>query len=146
MPEDFAKQINEIFNRWDDRLEITVKMSVQRVISLAQKPYKGGGGNMPIDTGFLRASLQAGLNGLPSGPTVGERKEKNSYPAGVQVDGEPVAVVLLKWRPEDNKQFFAGWTANYARWMEYEFGFLRSAAQQWKKIVAEEAKKAQTLT
>ena len=96
------------------------------------------GGKMPVDTGFLRASLCADTSGMPS------------------VGGVPLEVALLKVEIGDT--VYAGWTAEYAMRMEYGFsgpdslgrvysqagyGFLRSAVQNWPQHVAAATKKAQ---
>lgn len=87
--------------------------------SVAGSPGKGG--RMPIDTGFLRASFVASLDGVPSGPTSGDGSF--SYDVG------PVELVLLQ--AEIGDVISAGWTAEYAPYMEHKYGFMRAAAQNW---------------
>ncbi len=69
MAESFTAQVNAWTKATEARMSVVFKQSAQDVFALAQKPVAAGG-NMPIDTGFLRGSLQTGLNGSEgvSGP------------------------------------------------------------------------------
>lgn len=121
----FTAQINAFADRTQEKIEAVVKQSAQEVFSIAQTP-KAQGGRMPVDTGFLRNSLIASLNGS----TVG---------------GGADAYVLAVAGAELGDTIFAGWTANYARFMEYGTSktpanfYMLSAAQQWQAIVARNA-------
>ena len=81
---------------------------------------------MPVDTGFLRGSLIAQLNGS----TVSKGSDAYTMAVAGMNLGDAV---------------FAGWTANYARHMEYGTSktpgnfYMLSAAQQWQAIVARNA-------
>lgn len=105
--------------------------SAQRLMEEAGTP-EGQGGRMPVDTGFLRNSRAASLEGMPS-------------------DGgtDPPLVFASM---ELGQTVWAGWTAKYAMRMEHGFygedskgrtyaqagkGFARAAAQRWDFIVAE---------
>lgn len=112
-------------------VELIFKASAQDVFEVAQTP-KALGGNMPVDTGFLRNSLQTSLNGQ------GGTKGPDSYVlaiAGAKL-GDAVA---------------GGWTAKYARHVEYDTSrmagsfFALRAAQQWQAIVSKNAEKAKKL-
>ena len=85
---------------------------------------------MRVDTGFLRASGQASLNGMPSGPSRGERKEPNSY----SYNSNDIQVRLGEMQL--GSVFYFGWTAAYARYRELYDGFLEGAVQHWQSIVA----------
>lgn len=121
----FTAQIKAFADRAKEKMEAVVKQSAQEVFSIAQTP-KAQGGRMPVDTGFLRNSLIASLNGS----TVG---------------GGADAYVLAVAGAELGDTIFAGWTANYARFMEYGTSkttanfFMLSAAQQWGAIVERNA-------
>lgn len=121
----FTAQIKAFADRTQEKIEAVVKQSAQEVFSIAQTP-KAQGGRMPVDTGFLRNSLIASLNGS----TVG---------------GGADAYVLAVAGAELGDTIFAGWTANYARFMEYGTSktpanfFMLSAAQQWGAIVERNA-------
>lgn len=133
----FASEVKKHTEEYRKRIRIVARESVQETVEMAQKSiYKGG--RMRVDTGFLRASVQGGIDQMPSGPVVNELGR--SFRDGEQIAGEPVSVTLLKWEPAD-QVLFIGWTANYARHREYQDGFLRGATELWGKTVDKVAKK-----
>lgn len=96
----------------------------------------GKGGRMRVDTGFLRASGQASLTGMPVGPTRGAKDGSYNYDASVTeaTIGNMELGVTLYW----------GWTAAYARYREAYDGFMYAALQNWPQTVnriVEEAKR-----
>lgn len=105
------------------RGEAVFKASVQETISIMQRvgpsvanPDASGGGNMPVDTGFLRNSLQ--VNGVGGG---GEYSEGAvSLTIGIATLGDTLT---------------ASYSANYAPQMEERYGFVRLAAMQWPQTV-----------
>lgn len=127
----FTAQIKAFTDRAKEKLETVVKQSAQEVYSIAQTP-KAQGGRMPVDTGFLRNSLVAELNGST-------------------VAGGADAYVLAVAGMDLGDVVFAGWTANYARHMEYGTSrtpgnhFMLAAAQQWPAIVARNAEVVRNL-
>lgn len=127
----FTAQIAAFAEDAKRKMELVVKQSAQDVGDLAQLPVAKGG-NMPVDTGFLRNSLVAGLNGTTS------------------LNG-PDAYVLAIAGMELGDSVLFGWTANYARYVEYGTQgragrfFMLNAAQQWQAIVARNAEKARAL-
>lgn len=135
----FSDSVRAFRKTYEARLRSVGRDSVQEIISMAQTT-RGEGGAMRVKTGFLRASIQAAIDKVPSGPVKGEKGEV--YAVGTQAAGEPVSATLLRWDPNTGATLFVGWTANYARAREAHDGFLRSAAQMWDKIVENSAKKA----
>jgi hypothetical protein len=144
----FENQITQFARKYEKRYRAIAKTAVQDTISMAQRVGVSeamkkkaasvavsvqGGGRMRVDTGFLRASIQAALHGMPRGPTQNEGNQK--YPVGSQVTGQNVTAVLLQWNPNDGTTFFVGWTANYARYREAKDGFLRGAIEKWDQTV-----------
>lgn len=127
----FTAQIASFVTQSKARLEAVIKQSAQDVGDLAQRPVAKGG-NMPVDTGFLRNSLVAGLNGTTS------------------LSG-PDSYVLAIAGMELGDSVMFGWTANYARYVEYGTQgragrfFALTAAQEWQAIVARNADKARAL-
>lgn len=117
---------------WADNAEkrtlAVFRQSVQDTMHEANLPV-GQGGKMRVDTGFLKGSIQASSEGMPSGPTKGAKDK--SYQG--QTAGEPVELVILKAQLGD--KIWVGWTANYASVREYYDGFMRSAAQNWQRTV-----------
>lgn len=126
----FSAQVSSWVREAEGRLEAVFKDSVQELFSIAQTTrYEGG--NLPIRRGFLRDSFVSGLNGSTS------------------LSG-PDSYVLAVASAELGDSIIGGWTAKYARRMEYGFvgqdrlgryynqrgfGFVRGAAMQWQDIV-----------
>jgi len=132
----FEAQIDKWVNQTSKDLELIFKQSAQEVFSKAQTPVAQGG-NMPVDTGFLRNSFVAGLNGSTS------LKGPDAYVAAIA--GAKLGDVV-----------FGGWTAKYAARIEFGFsgqdslgrtynqdgrGFARKAAMEWQQIVQRNAAK-----
>jgi hypothetical protein len=130
---------------WADRNQIALRAvaqeSCQRIVAIAQTPSTKGG-NMPIDTGFLRASVVGALNSpvltataKPNGPTAFQ------YDGGVQVETALASLEL-------GDVFHVAWTANYAIHVEYGArgrpgrAFARSAISRWQTTVAQVAAEA----
>lgn len=90
---------------------------------------------MRVDTGFLRASGQASLTGMPTGP--GRGSPDGTYPP----DTTSVIVTIANAKVGEDRIFF-GWTANYARYRESRDAFLRLAVQKWDQIVSSNVAKA----
>ena len=134
----FSQQVAAFNKKYEARVRATAREAVQETVSRAQRT-RGEGGRMRIDTGFLRASIQAALGTMPSGPT--NNPDDTKYSAGAQVAGEPVSVTLLKWDITRSQEIYVGWTANYARPREFKDGFLRGAVEQWDTIVGAAAKR-----
>ncbi len=117
------------------RMDAVHKESVQRTVEVMQTP-RGAGGNLRVDTGFLRASL-VGVIGesLPAQTTAPEDLKKASFDAG------PISLVIAGADLTDT--ISVAYTANYA--LPREFGsrgqpgdrWVGLAAQQWNRIVSE---------
>ncbi len=140
----FTAQIKAFAEKSQEKIEAVVKQSAQEVLSIASetgpsnavKPKKnlgaGGTGRMPVDTGFLRGSMIAELN-------------------GAVVAGGDGAFALAVGSMDLGDVIFAGWTANYARHVEYGTSkmagafFVLNAAQQWQDIVARNAEMLRNL-
>lgn len=99
------------------------RQSIQDVIRIAQTPVSQGG-NLPVETGFLRNSLVTEVRGSRAG------EGADSYVLGLSALqlGDP---------------FQVSWTAEYAVARHYLVGvgqggglFRDHAAQQWASIVA----------
>lgn len=130
MAESFEASVSKWVKKTKGATEAVFKQSAQELFSIAQKPV-GAGGNMPVVTGFLRSSLQTGLNGE----------------AGVEGEDSYVATIAGA-RLGDT--IVGGWTAVYARAVELGFGnrkgrfFMSLAVQQWQSIVTRISAEART--
>ena len=116
------------------------KESAQRTVAVMQTP-RGAGGNLRVDTGFLRASL-VGVIGenLPAQTTAPEGMTRASYDAG------PISLVIAGADLTDTISVV--YTANYAIPREYGSRgqpgdrWVALAAQQWPQIVGQVATEA----
>jgi len=107
--------------------------ATEELVEQAQLPISQGG-NMHVETGYLRASLRASLSSLPS-PTDGNRPTEHSkyyYRPGL------VTRVIRSAR-YGKDTIYLGWTASYAGIREHRDGFMRLAAQNWRSIVKQVA-------
>jgi hypothetical protein len=133
MAKTFEAQVDDIVKATDKRMTALMRESIQDVIEIAQTPTAKGG-KMRVDTGFLRASGQPSLNGMPSGPSRGEPDKNYDYD-----EGSSVQLTLAQMKL--GAVFHFGWTAAYARYREAYDGFLESAAMQWQSIVTKNCEK-----
>jgi len=115
--------------------------SVQRLVELMQTPVEAGG-NMPVDTGFLRASLVAeiGLGSFTAKPK----------PTGDGVYSyEPAPINLVIAGAGVSEPITVAYTAAYARIANYggenraARQFAGLAVQRWPQIVTEVAAEAE---
>lgn len=102
----------------------------------------GGAGNLPVDTGFLRASLVAVKGtGLPS--------LKPNPPEGKRFNYDPGQIDLVIMGCAITDPITLAYTAAYARVAEYggegrmARRFVALAAQQWSRIVDEVCREAE---
>jgi len=127
----FSSEVNNHLAQYRKRLQFVARDATQRVVNEAQR-NTAKGGRMRVDTGFLRASIQAKTGSMPSGPSTNETGR--IYSGDQQADGLPIAAALIRWQPA-REPLYIGWTANYARWREYQDGFMRGAAERWQEFV-----------
>lgn len=121
-----------------ERMVAVRNEAAQRLVEEMQTPV-GEGGNMPVDTGFLRASLVGTANAAV--PV--------TYNPGGSIhtwSPEEFALSLLAW--DLNTSFHATYTANYAAAVNYGARghpgrqFVGLAVQRWPQIVADVAAQA----
>lgn len=129
------RDIGALLDRYERQMTYVAKDATGSVVMEAQRERKQGG-RMPVISGFLRSSIAAAMGTLPSGPTKGDPNKR--YPAG------SIGAQLIRWRPAE-ENIYIGWSAIYARKMEYRYGFLRSATQRWDSFVNDSTAKAQRL-
>lgn len=127
----FTAQVSAWAAATKERQTAVFRESVQRLVTEMQKPVARGG-NMPVDTGYLRNSL---LGSTSAVPTMRD-----------QATAEADQVVLTIAGLDLGDTFYAGWTANYARHVHYGTRGRRGrlwrdlAAQKWGRIVDEAAR------
>ena len=115
-------------------------------------PNPGGTGNLPVDSGFLRASL---MGVIGEGTFTATEPPKDG--SGFSYDAGQINLVIAGSKLTDT--ITVAYTAAYARRMEYGFKgtdslgreynqsgrrFVALAAQQWGRVVSEVAAEAQT--
>lgn len=140
----FKAEVDAWVTKAKGRMEFVHKESAQRVISVMQTPV-GQGGNMPVDTGYLRASLVVGLGTLAL-PTTRPPETGGAF------SFDPGSVALTIAGAEVTDPIEARYTAAYARVAEYggenrlARRFVALAAQQWPRIVDEVVAEAKART
>lgn len=133
----FSAQVDAWVTKSQDRLLRVRNESAQRVIGQAQRT-RAEGGNMRVDTGFLRASGQGSTEEMPKIDSTARPTAGGAYDYNVST----LALIIAGASLSDT--IYWGYTASYAAFREHEDGFVRLAAQNWRSIVqqvAEEARK-----
>lgn len=131
----FSAQVSGWVAETKERQDIVYRESVQRVVEIMQTP-RAMGGNLPLDLGFLRASLIAGIGSVQASLTSPpDEKSPVSY------DATQINLVIAGATIHDPVE--ARYTAVYARVAEYgahnrpAARFVSLASQQWGRIVSE---------
>lgn len=140
----FSESVSAWVRKSEARQAAVIRESVQRVLEVAQTPGPsvanpggGRGGAMPIDSGFLRASLVIQIgNGSALAP-----REKPPGNATYDPVVDLAAAALREAAPGD--KIVAAWTANYSIFAENKYAFARLAAQQFPQIVAKVCREAE---
>lgn len=120
---DFSKSIDQWVKQTEQRMEAVFKLSATELLREAQA-------NVPVDSGFLRSSLQVGIN---SAVPLANR------PQGAPLAGPNIAIVINGAKLGDT--IVAGYTANYALYVEYGTSkmaprrYLGRAIARWPQIV-----------
>lgn len=138
--DNFAAFVSAWVQATKERMEAVRRESIQRTVEVAQTTVAAGG-NMPVVTGFLRATGKASL-GEPEMSVSFKPDEGDSF----RYDATAASLTIAGATITDTVYFT--WTANYAAYVEARRGFVRLAVQQWQQIVSqvsiEAAGKAQT--
>ncbi len=137
----FSAQVSAWVRETKERQVAVHKGSAQAIVAVMQTP-RGAGGNLRVDTGFLRASLVA-TTGLTLPPTTA----KPDGPTAFSYDAGPINLIINGADIKD--PITVVYTANYARHREYgargQAGdrWVALAAQRWPEVVKQECAKAQ---
>lgn len=133
----FSASVSDWVQQSERRMTAVFKQSAQDVILMVKE-------KSPVDTGFLRASLLASTSAMPL-----IDPEANN-PEGASVGDNDAQVALVIAGAQLGQTIYAGFTAAYARRIEYGFkgedslgrtynqegvGMVRLAAQEWQNIV-----------
>lgn len=142
MAKSFTAQVEQMIANSKEAMLAVVQGSIRDMTNDMQIPVAKGG-RMRVDTGFLRASARASLNGMPSG-----RSQKNAEELAVTgmktgrfdtFDGQAINAVLLDMKLGDTFSF--GWVAEYALTRERYDGFRDTALQNFQQYVNSNADK-----
>lgn len=141
---EFSAKVSAHIARAKDLMKAVRDDAAMETVAIMQTPGPskanpggGAGGAMPIDTGFLRASLVArvGLD-VPTLTRAPDGEVTFSYDAG--------AVNLTILGADIETPITAAYSAIYARKQEMNYGFVRLAAQRWGGIVEQAAQRAES--
>lgn len=127
----FANIVEEFAEEFPEAVEAAFKASTSEIVGKMQLSKKNGG-NMPVKTGFLRASLLASTSALPVIGSITGSGARTYNPS--QVEATIAASTL------DDTLYF-GYTAKYAAHREFGSNgrppdaFVRLAAQNWLSTV-----------
>ena len=122
----FKAQVDAIVRKNKELMTDIVKEAAFEIVDEASKPRQKGG-NMPVVTSFLRNSVSASLSGMPAGP---DRPSE-----GATYGYDPARVLTTIAGLKVGGTLWVGWTAVYARRMNFKYGFLDLAVQKWPQIV-----------
>ena len=120
--------MDALVKKTERNMTAVFRESAKRVIQEAQA-------NVPVDTGFLRSSLQVSIN-APVPPATRERGEPGPVPT--------ISAVIAGASLGDT--ISAGYTANYALFVEYGTSrmaprrFVGQAVLRWQQIVSQVAR------
>lgn len=131
----FSASVDAWVRKTQERVIAVRNESAQRVVAEMQTP-RAEGGNMRVDTGFLRASLQGATASMPRINPQARGDRDGTYTYGAST----IALVIAQAKPDDTIYF--GYTASYAQHRERVDGFVRLAAQNWQRIVKQVATEA----
>lgn len=134
MTDKFEKQVDAWVLKSEKRLLAVFREGAKRVARETRKT-RAEGGNMRVDTGFLRASFIASLNAMPKLDISGLPEQGQTYNQSNQVE-------LIIAQADLKNTIYMGYTASYARPREYKDGFVRLAAQRWGVIIDQVVKEA----
>jgi hypothetical protein len=134
----FAASVDDWVKAQKERMVKVAQESTQRLTSLISN-------NVPVDTGFARASVRASLDDMP---TI-DPGSKGAEGQGYQFDPTSISAEITNL--ELGQTIHVGWTASYINALEYGHskqapqGFVRLGCAQWPQIVAEVTAEAKAL-
>ena len=128
----FTAKVADFVKESDQRMNAVVLDSVQTTINIANNP-RAKGGQMRVDTGFLRASGQVSFDALPVGPARGVGRKNKNDTSLIYDAPESYSAKLAGFNL--GQTIFYAWSASYAAIRNTYDGFLDNAVQQWPDTV-----------
>ena len=122
-----SEKITEVFHE----SSVTVVDRMQKIGPSSSYPT-GQGGNMPVDTGWLRASIRASLLIMP---TIDKESfpPEGAGPKSIPYNSDTIDNVI--YSANLGETIYIGYTAAYAPNQEEIRAFTRLAAMMWTSIV-----------
>lgn len=131
----FSDLVTQFVQETQERMDAVFAVSIQKTVALMQEPL-GAGGNMPIDTGFLRNSIVATPGATP--PAISLRKNPGT---GVfEYDSGAVNLVIAGAKVLEGMTVL--YSADYAVYVEFGARgrpgrrFVGLAVQQFPQVVS----------
>lgn len=132
MPKTFAAEVDEWVKSSKARLTAVFQKALDATAEDMGTPVSRGG-NLRVDTGFLRASMTAVVGQeMPAGPSINPLRSKDGKGDPF---GDPNVVHLIIGEATAGDIVSIGFTANYAQYREPQDGFVLTAAQRWPMYV-----------
>lgn len=116
------------------RLKVMYQYALSDMIEDMQRPVAKGG-RMRVDTGFLRASGRAALDGFPSGNGVKPANAPTGQYTGIYDNFNVQSVTAVIATMDLGDTFYFGWVARYAPTRETYDGFMALPLQNWQQYV-----------
>lgn len=135
----FSDLVNSFVKETEERMHAVFVSSVQKVVAVMQEPV-GAGGNMPIDTGFLRNSIVAAHGTTPPAITL----RRNPGTGVFAYDPEAINLTILTATLKEGVSVI--YSAEYAIYAEFGARgrpgrrFVMHAVQQWPQIVSRQSR------
>lgn len=126
----FASDVQSWVRKTEQRMLAVMRGGILDTVNQSQVTVSNGG-RMRVDTGFLRASGRASLQGMPEGNGT---RPADAKPGQYGWDSDSVVATVMAMKLGDTFTF--GWVANYAEARELHDGFLVTAAQNWQSNVS----------
>lgn len=130
----FSDQVGAFARETEERLTAVWRDAVQRTVASMQTPV-GQGGNMPVDTGFLRNSIAANRGTTPPSIPLVSGPGEGSF----SYDASDINLTILSATPQEGMTIL--YTAEYAIYAEFGARgrpgrrFVGLAVQRWPEFV-----------
>lgn len=130
MAQSFSAQIEAWAHKVEGAVEAVFRESVQELVSQMQAL-------VPVDTGFLRASLRASTTAMPV-------LSLNNPGGSFQPDNGQIELVIMA--ADVGETIYLGYTAKYGAYVHYGAGgrpprpWVDMVAQRWQSIVSDKTK------
>lgn len=131
----FGEQIDAWIGDAIERRDLVAKEAAQRQFERVLTP-RAKGGNMRVDTGFLRASAKVSLDNPVLGLEENSAKGRSEDQKGVVIfPFDEGAISLTINRMEWGQTLWMVFSANYAKPREHKDLFVRSSVALWQDDV-----------